>query len=659
MVRLDKSRNIFFMDYFRGKRIRFRFASEIEPHEILLDRLVEKREQEDDFLERRIEVPLLKRTLQRFFVFSVLVIFGLFLRSFQLQVIEGESFSALANENKYIFYKIQAERGVIYDKNLKQLVFNVPSFDLICQKENLPENKAEQKRIIKEVSNILKIDPQIIEEKIHKDEDSIVLIKENIEHQALIVLETKIDNLPGFSIKQRLIRDYKEGDTFSHIMGYMGKIKKEEWEKNPEFYSLLDYVGRAGIEKSYEEVLRKNPGKVRIERDALGNIISKEVVSLPKSGKSLILWLDSDLQRKIKEALEKELQEIGSKRAVAIALDPKTGGVLSLVSIPSFDNNVFFQGDSEKIQKLLNDKQNPLFNRAISGRYPTGSTIKPLMSLAALEEGIIDPDKKINCHGKIEVQDFWNPDKVWEYKDWRTHGWTDMRKAIAESCNVYFYRLGGGYKEQEGLGPTRIKKYLELFGWSSKTQIDLPGEAEGFIPDKEWKKEVWGQGWWDGDTYLLSIGQGYLLITPLEVVASFLPIANGGKLLKPHIVQKIIDGSADSPQVVKEIAPEIIRENFIDPKNIQVVREGMRQAVTGKNSPHASAVLLNSLPVSAAAKTGTAETPTENLYHNWITVFAPYEDPEILLTIMIEDVKGVRAAALPVAKEVLEWYFSR
>ena len=192
-----------------------------------------------------------------------------------------------------------------------------------------------------------------------------------------------------------------------------------------------------------------------------------------------------------------------------------------------------------------------------------------------------------------------------------------------------------------------------------KTGIDLLGEVKGFIPDKEWKKERWGQGWWDGDTYLLSIGQGYLLVTPLEVATSFVSIANGGTLLKPQIVQKIIDVSTGSLSVSEEIEPEIIRENFLDPQNIEIVREGMRQAVTGWNSPHASALLLNSLPVTAAAKTGTAETPKENLYHNWVTVFAPYENPEIVLTIMVEDVKGIMPVVVPVAKEILDWYFTR
>ena len=563
---------------------------------------------------------------------------------------------------------------MIYDKNLNQLVFNQLSFDLICQKNNLPQQDSDKEGIIKEVSDIVKRD---LKKEIEESTSTQILISENLDHQTLILLETKIKELPGFSIKNNAIREYKDGEAFSHIIGYTNKIKSEEIDEAPEFYSINDYVGRTGIENFYEEVLRKNPGKLRIERNAQGNVISQEIISLPESGKSLVLWLDSDLQKKIKEELEKELKIVGAKRAVGVALDSKTGGVLALVSLPDFDNNLFQKGaDPEKLQELLDDPFNlqPLFNRAIAGKYLTGSAIKPLIASAALEENIISPEKKLNCEGKIIIPNIWDPASPTIKKDWTTHGWTNLRKALAESCNVYFYTVGGGYGDQKGLGPTKIKEYLELFGWDGKTGIDLPGEAEGFIPDKEWKKKVWGNDWWDGDTYNLSIGQGFLQITPMEVINSFAAIANGGTLYKPQIAKEIIDTSTGSAQVgeedksssspfaaarvVEEFKPEIIRQNFIDSQNLQIVREGMRQAVSGENSPLASAVILNSLPVAVAAKTGTAELGGDR-YNNWVTIFAPYEDPEIVLTIMIENVKGVQAAALPVAKAVLEWYFTK
>ena len=636
----------------KNKKIKFDFKNDIEPHEVLLDSLAKKREAELGLSEKKLEVPLLKKILQGLLIFSFILILILFGKTIQLQVVEGKNLSALSEKNKFIIHQIQAERGVIYDKNLNQLVFNWPSFDLVCQNTDWENKKEEEKdKILKEISEITKKNFEELKQKIEEGED---LIVENLDHQTLIILETKIGELPGFRIEQNPIRYYPDGRTISHLIGYTGKIKSEELKAAPEFYTISDYIGRDGLEKSYEEILRKNPGKLKIERDAQGHIISKETIQLPESGKSLVLWLDSELQKKIQEELEKEIKIVGAKGGVAVALDPKTGGVLALVSYPSIDNNLFSKRISqEEWKEIEEDPLKPLFNRAIAGTYLTGSTIKPLIASAALEEKIISPEKKINAQGKILVQDQWNPEKIWEYKDWAVHGWTDIRKAIAQSVNVYFYTIGGGYGDQKGLGPTKIKEYLEKFGWNQKTGIDLPGEAEGFIPDKEWKKKTFPNdpGWWDGDTYNLSIGQGFLQITPLEVAASFVSIANGGKLLQPQVVKEIID-SKKNP--IEEIKPKVIRENFIKPENLQIVREGMRQAVTSGSATG----WLDQLRVPAAAKTGTAELGRE-FYNNWVTVFAPYEDPQIVLTIIIENVKGVQTAALPVAKAVLEWYFAR
>jgi len=641
---------------FKNKKIKIRFEEDIEPQEIFLDSLAKKKEKESGLSEKKFEVPLSNKILKGFLIFVIFLIMALFLKTFQLQVLENKKFSALAQENKFIIHSLRAARGVIYDSSGEQLVFNKPSFDLVLDKKKLPKPGSERAEVLNKISEIIKEDFKNLEKKIEEGND-VVLISENLDNLTLILLETKIAELSGFRIERNAVRDYTEGLSFAHIIGYTGKVNAQELKENPEIYSNFDYVGRYGLEGSYEEILRKNPGKLRIERDALGNQISKEIISLPESGKSLALWLDSELQKKIEEELEKTFKNIGAKKAVAVALDPKSGGVMALVSLPSFDNNLFSKGaDPEALQKLLTDPQEPLFNRAISGLYLTGSTIKPLVAAAALEEKIIPSSKKINCQGKIIIPNRYNPENVTEKEDWRVHGWTDMRKAIAESCNVYFYTIGGGYENQEGLGPSRIKKYLELFGWGSKTEIDLSAEAKGFIPSPQWKKEFKEENWWDGDTYNLSIGQGYISVTPLEVVTAFAAIANGGTLYKPKIVKEILDSERN---VVEEINSEIVRKNFISPENLQIVREGMRKAVTGEGAPYASSVLLNSLVVAAAAKTGTAQTPLPNYYHNWITVFAPYDDPQIVLTIMVENVKDIQAVVLPIAKEVLNWYFTR
>jgi penicillin-binding protein 2 len=649
-----------------------RRAPDIEPQETLLDNLAQKKEEELGISEKKFETPLSRWTLQGFLISALILFFILFFRTLQLQILEGGKYSALAKENKFVIYQIRAERGVVYDRNGVQLVFNRPSFDLTfsaaekvksCLNQNLNLSACPELKTLEEVSKILELNFEELKEKIKESEEPSILISENLPHEILILLQTKIsaNELPGFQIERNSIRYYPEGKDLAHLIGYTGKIRVEELKAEPENYSIFDWVGRDGLEKSYETVLRKNPGKLQIERDALGNEISKKIIQYPESGKSLILWVDLKLQKKIEESLEETLKRVGSQKAVAVALDPKTGGVMAMVSLPSFDNNLFQKGaDQEALMKLLEDPLNldPLFNRVISGGYLIGSTIKPLTASAALEEKIISPSKKLNCQGLISIPNPYFPDlPPKEIHDWRIHGPTDLRKAIAESCNVYFYTIGGGYGDQEGLGPTRIKNYLELFGWGNKTQIDLPAEEAGLIPDPEWKKTQFekkiDQIWYDGDTYNLSIGQGFIKVTPLQVANAFAAIANGGKLYQPIIAKEIVDSEKN---LIEEIKPKIVRENFIDSENLQIVREGMRQAVTGFNSPYASSITLNSLPVPVAAKTGTAQVK-EGYYNNWVTVFAPYDDPQIVLTVMIEDVKGDQVAALPVAKEVLEWYF--
>lgn len=387
-------------------------------------------------------------------------------------------------------------------------------------------------------------------------------------------------------------------------------------------------------------------------------MISEKVISLPESGNNLSLWVDSELQRKIYQEMKKTMEAAEAKTGAVVALDPKTGGILALLSFPGFDNNFFSKGiTQEEWEVLKKDPLNPLFNQTISGGYQPASVIKPLLALAALEEKIISPQKKINCQGKIQVEHRYIPGIVYTFRDWKTHGWTDMRKAIAESCNVYFYTIGGGYGEQEGLGPSRIKKYLELFGWGQKSGIDIPGESSGFLPDPEWKREKLRKPWTLGNTYHYSIGHEFLSVTPLQVAVSFLPIANGGKLLKPKLVKGILDSEKN---LIEEIKPEIIREGFVKSENLEIVRQGMRQAVTEGSCRG----WLDGLPVQAACKTGTAQTgkidPVDKrkYYDGWLAVFAPYENPEIVLVIFVKDVKKTHQTVLAPARAILEWYFN-
>ena len=393
---------------------------------------------------------------------------------------------------------------------------------------------------------------------------------------------------------------------------------------------------------------------MQVKKDVNQVPISKEIVSQPQPGQSLVLWLDAGLQRKASESLKRSIYNTGADAGAVVALDPDTGGVLALVSYPDFDNNLFSQGmTSEQWKKINNDPSNPLFNRAISGiGYPTGSTIKPLIGAAALEEKIIKPDTELYCPLELCIKNPWFPDKEDCFADWKYHGTSDIRRAIAESVNTFFYQIGGGYEKFKGLGATKIKKWLQVFGWGSKTGIDLPKEGEGILPNLE-------KDWRIGDTYHFSIGQGSFSATPLQVAAAYAAIANKGKLYKPLVAKQVVDKERN---VVSQTEPKVVKELPVSVENLEVIREGMRQGVS---SPDGSSFVLNSLPVEAAAKTGTAQTGKKDKYDNkdfldsWVGVFAPYENPEIVLVVVVEGVKEGQVAALPVAKEVLDWYFSR
>ena len=623
---------------------------EIEPQEILLDSLSQRK---IFFEQNKLEVPLDKRSFKLFLIFFLMIILGLFLKAFQLQILQGDYFSDLAEKNYHRVYFERASRGVIYDRNFEQIVFNESSFDLVCYKLDLPRSEQEKYEIFQRVSDIIGLDPEQIKEKINISSSDKVLIEQDLDREILIAFDANIAKDDGFSIEENIKRKSVSGELFSHIVGFIGRVNKEDVDASDR-YSLFDYIGKSGLEKSYENILSGNKGETVVDRDVFREELLRREVSEPEPGKSLVLWSDLSLQKKMSEALNSALKQANAFAGVAIAMDAKTGGILGLVSLPALDNNIFFEKLSvDEWDEIVGELNNPFWNRAVSATYPTGSTIKPLIAVTALEQNIISPNKEIFCDGQIDVPNPWYPDQPWIFHDWATHGWTNMRKAIAESCNVYFYTIGGGYGDIKGLGPERIEAGLKIFGWGEFTGIDIPGERKGLIPSPDWKEEYFQEAsekiWLPGDTYNLAIGQGYLSITPIQVTSAFVAIANNGTLLKPMLVKQVIDENKD---VIKTFDTEIIRDNIASQENLAVVQQGMRDAVI-----YGSSYILNDLPVKVAAKTGTAQTSKNDFYHNWVTVFAPYNDPEIVLTIMIENVPEERVVVLPAAKEILEWYF--
>lgn len=629
--------------------------SDIEPHEVFLDKLAHFKEEEMGISEKKFEVPLQAKI--SYVLFGVFFLFAaiLFAKTFYLQVIEGKRLYVAAENNRGALSLIIPERGIIYDKNLKKLVSNTPAFDFVCERSlfSSPYQKSFLK--IENIANLIGISPADLNSRIQKSDSSEALIAQDLSHENLLILEAKINELDGCRIQQNTARSYPYGNILSEILGYIGRINKDEYSESFG-YSINDYIGKIGLEKYYEQELRGVPGKLKKIKNASGNEEGIELISDPELGKNLVLNIDANLQEKVYKSLEKSINNVGAKKGAAVALDPKTGAVLVLVSFPSYDNNLFSGGISfEDFNLIESDPNQPLFNRAIQAQYPTGSTIKPFEAAGALQENIISPVKKINDIGYIEIKSKYDPNTVYRFGGIKPHGWVDMREAIAVSSNIYFYTVGGGYGDQQGLGPARIKKYLELFGWGSKTGIDLPGEFKGFIPTPEWKQQKIKEQWWDGDTYNLSIGQSYLTVTPLQVAVAYSAIGNGGTVYKPQILNSVISSLELAEQPLKTFTPEIIRENFISTENLEIIREGMRDCV---EKPYGSCALLNSLPVEIAAKTGTAETGRDGYYNAWVSTFAPYEEPEIVFVATIEGIEGLQSATLPVARDVLEWYFS-
>jgi penicillin-binding protein 2 len=338
------------------------------------------------------------------------------------------------------------------------------------------------------------------------------------------------------------------------------------------------------------------------------------------------------------------MSAVGANSGSVVAINPQNGEVLAMVSIPTYNNNLFAKGISnDDYQKLINDSGKPLFNRAVSGTYPSGSTIKPFMASAGLQESVITTNTTINDSGEIAVGNY-------VYHDWKAHGLVSVSKAIAESCDVFFYAVGGGWDKIKGLGVAKIDDYLTKFGFGGKLGIDIPGEAGGLVPSPKWKEQAKNESWYLGDTYHMSIGQGDFLVTPLQLANATAAIANGGQVLKPYIVKEIKDNNGT---VVKITEKTVLNQNFISSDNIEAVRSGMRLAVTS-----GTARQFNDLPVAIAAKTGTAQFGDSDKTHAWMTAFGPYNDPKIAVAVLIEGGGEGYAAAGPVTKDILNWYFS-
>jgi len=554
---------------------------------------------------------------------------------------------------------IEAGRGAITDKNGVWLARNEPSFALAVYPSDLPKSKVERNQVYSKLSEI---SGETVDKIAAASETNglssldMVTIKDNLSHDDALIAEKKIADLPGVIVAKKSSREYASIPGLGHILGYTGIISPDEIKDNSDYY-LSDRVGKTGIEAVYEKYLKGKHGVEQIEVNSKGNIVRvlvKDGSREPVPGDEVSLYLDQGLQQETAKALQasidKARQDTGDSSlnsGVAMVMDVNSGGILAMVSLPDYNNNLFSARISnEDYHNLVNDPSNPMLNRAIAGIYPPGSISKIIMASAGLVEGTISAATSLVTPAAIKIGDYTFP-------DWKDHSYesTNVTRAIAESNDIFFYALGGGFDKISGLGIDKIKKYWQLFGLGEKTGIDLTGEASGLLPDEAWKKKVKNESWYLGDTYHVAIGQGDMLVTPIQMLRATAAVANGGKLLQPQMVKKITDQNGT---VVKEFGPRVERENIVSQDVIKTVQAGMRMTVTDGS---ARSIFPSDFPVQVAGKTGTAQFLNNLKTHAWFECYAPYDKPQIAIIAMVEGGGEGYDVAGPIAKDILQYYF--
>ncbi len=636
-----------------------------------------------------------------------------------LQFVRGADYQETATFNRIRVIRNEGARGVVYDRDGRMLARNTARFGIALIPASLPDDPdyevSQQKRLAlyeellliiaeaqaaaqqettdteaefdpidsslivgesnpppSEVLTIEEIDALVAQREAGSAFQP-VLVAKNMPREVALRVEEQRFRLPGVELLLDAMRDYPSGSDFSHVLGYMGPIPQETqdiYEENG--YAPDAWVGWAGLESTFEDVLRGDPGVRIIEVDVNGRektVIGEERIAQP--GQNLILSLDEELQQAMIEAMQREINPNRSHSAVAVAIDPRNGFVRGLVSLPSYDNNIFADGITiEEYQQISEAPGNPLINHAISGIYPPGSVFKMVPAAAGLQEKVITARTLLNAPGIIYVPNRNFPDNpllaqpfvCWIYKLGGYHADINVTQALGESCDIFFYKLGGGWyaTEFEGLGVEALAAYATEFGFGEPTGIDLPAEHGGLIPDPKWKRIAKGERWVTGDTYNMAIGQGDVLSTPLQVASMTAAVANDGSLYRPQIVEAITDSES---RLIQRMQPDLIREIPVDSNNFATVREGMWMAV---NWEHGTAKDVALPDVTVAGKTGTAEffdpdIPRDgrgNLpTHAWFTSYAPFEEPEIVVTVFVFNGGEGSEVAAPIAQDILRSYF--
>jgi len=585
-------------------------------------------------------------------IFCIAAAFSvLFIRVFYLQVMEGESYRRLSENNSIRLQSVDAPRGLIFDANRSLLVDNRPSFDLgIIIKDAKPLDETVDK-----LARYMEIPADEITEKIASTKGvpsfKPIFVKQDIGRNAMATVEVHKFDLPGVTINIRPVRHYINSMHASHLIGYLGEINADELaSKEYAACQRGDYIGRFGVEKSYEEILRGRRGGRQVEVNVRGQVVRVLKTVNAQPGKNLVLTIDAGLQ-KMAESL------LAEKVGAVVAVDPDNGHILTMVSNPTFDQNAFVSGLShDEWNALLSNPDHPMTNKVLQGEYPPASTYKIVTAIAGLEEGAVDENTVINCPGYYAYGN-----RV--FRCWRRggHGKVDMYRAIAESCDVYFYQVG------EAVGVDKLAAYARALGLGSRTKIRLDNESSGLIPTAEWKRKRFGERWQKGETLTIAIGQGFNLVTPLQMATLVAAVGNGGTLYRPIIVKAI--ETADGG-IVEDGAPYIAGRLNISEKTLAIIRKGLWGVVNGDKGTARGSRLKG---IEMSGKTGTAQVvgrkEGENFSkkkdeevehhfkdHAWFVAYAPSEDPVIAVAVIVEHGEHGSSAAAPVAKTLIQFY---
>ena len=553
-----------------GRRKRKTFFHEINPDEVLLDSRNSPNFNPHQ-LEGRIEKPIAKRSITLIALTGLIVVGIIVSKLWSLQIVQGAYYRERSENISFNSVPVFADRGVVYDRNGKELIWNVPS----------PDN-------------------------------------ESYSHRA-----------------------YIKDAGFSHVLGYVSYPSKDT---SGVFWST-EFIGKDGIEKEYNDRLKGTNGTELIEIDVHGEVKSKNLSTQPIPGENLYTTIDADVQAALNRSLTSLLQTGGYTGGAGIVMDIKTGELIALTNAPEYDSAILSDGsDTATIHNYMTDSRRVFLDRSVSGLYTPGSIVKPFVAIGALMENVITPQKQILSTGSISLPNPYNPKLTSVFKDWKAHGWVDMRTAIAVSSDVYFYEVGGGFHDQKGIGISGIDKYNKLFGvGGGKTGIDLSGEVEGNIPTPDWKAKVFkGDPWRIGDTYHTAIGQYGFQVTPIQMVRAVAAIANGGTLVTPHLLK----GDTTMEATAKPVDATIPADYYT------IVREGMRKAVTD-----GTVTQVNFPYVDIAAKSGTAQLgANKDRINSWIIGFFPYENPKYAFTVLAESAPNNKTpGAVYAFRDTIDW----